>query len=100
LNTRHICDAEWLYENLKRKKQMTKDELKVILEKHKLWLEGNKEGVRADLSGVNLIGANLEDANLEGAYLGGADLTGAKLDGAIMQDSVWRKNMFSEGETK
>jgi hypothetical protein len=33
---------------------MTKDELKVILEKHKLWLNGNKEGgVRANLEDVD-----------------------------------------------
>ena len=32
---------------------MTKDELKVILDKHKLWLKGDKEGARADLRGAN-----------------------------------------------
>jgi uncharacterized protein YjbI with pentapeptide repeats len=61
---------------------MTKDELKVILEKHKLWLKDNNEGVRAYLSGADLRGADLM-----GATLRDANLTGAKLDGAIMQES-------------
>ena len=54
---------------------MTKDELKVILEKHKLWLKGNKEGgVRADLRYADLKNADLRYADLEGANLEGAHL--------------------------
>ena len=58
---------------------MTKDELKVILEKHKLWLQGNKEGVRASLRGADLSGADLKDADLEDAQLRNANLTDADL---------------------
>ena len=86
---------------------MTQEELKVVLEKHKKWLNGEKGGVRADLRGANLRdadlhgadlrdanlsyvnlhgadlhGANLRDANLHGANLHGADLHGANLYGA------------------
>ena len=77
-------------------------EHKTTLRLHKLWLKGDKDGVRADLSraylenanlegadlrgsnlrGANLEDANLEDANLEGAYLRGAYLAGADLRGA------------------
>lgn len=41
--------------------------LKEILEKHELWLSGDKTGERANLSGSNLSGSNLSGANLSGA---------------------------------
>lgn len=53
---------------------MDKIELKVILEQHKLWLEDNSKGKRA-----NLRGADLRDADLYGADLSNADLTSANL---------------------
>jgi hypothetical protein len=40
-------------------KTYTEDELKEILGKHKMWLEGNKAGERADLSDVYLTRADL-----------------------------------------
>lgn len=46
---------------------------------HKLWLDGNKDGMCADLQGASLGGANLRYANLYGANLRGADLQGANL---------------------
>ena len=81
---------------------------------HKLWLKGDEDGVRADLSradlsGVNLSGADLagadlrnanlgtnlensdlensdlENANLEDADLSGAELRGANLEGANLK---------------
>lgn len=45
---------------------MNTDELKKIIDDHKLWLE-NKGGQRANLSRANLSGADLEGADLEGA---------------------------------
>ena len=53
----------------------TTDELKNILEKHVLWIRGDKHGVRADLHEANLSGADLR-----GAILSGADLYGAKCE--------------------
>ena len=68
-----------------------------ILKKHALWLQGLKEGERANLEGANLEGANLVgvkliranlkganlmDANLKGANLRCTDLMGANLKGA------------------
>lgn len=53
---------------------MTSEELKKILENHKLWLEYDLKGVRADLNNANLIGANLRGADLRGADLREADL--------------------------
>ena len=53
---------------------MEPKELQEILRLHKLWLEGNSIGKRADLSEANLRGAILSEANLRGANLRGADL--------------------------
>ena len=61
---------------------MTREELTTILEKHRLWLNSEPGGERADLSRANLSGANLSGANLSGANLSGADLSGADLSGA------------------
>ena len=63
---------------------ITYEQLKEILEKHKIWLEGGEGGSRAnmsraDLSDANLRGADLSDANLSGADLSDADLRGANL---------------------
>jgi hypothetical protein len=62
---------------------MNTDELKTILEQHKLWLE-DEGGARAnlqyaDLQGADLLCADLQYANLLCADLQGADLRGADL---------------------
>ena len=68
---------------------MTKSEIKIVLDKHKKWLN-NEEGGKcaylygADLRGAYLNGANLRDAYLRGANLYGADLYGANLYGAYL----------------
>lgn len=71
--------------------------LKEILEKHELWLSGDKTGERANLSGANLSGINLSGADLSGADLREtdlicaslicADLSDADLSGADMSDA-------------
>ena len=68
-------------------KKYTELALKDILEKHFLWLGGDPNGERADLSwadlsGANLRGANLSMANLYETYLRGADLSMANLSEA------------------
>lgn len=47
--------------------EMTIEKLNEILATHKLWLNSEGEGKRADLSGANLSGANLSRADLSGA---------------------------------
>ena len=64
---------------------MKQKELDEILRMHKMWLDGEEEGKRADLQGANLQGANLQDANLQDANLQGADLRYANLQGANLQ---------------
>lgn len=58
---------------------MTKEKLAEILKKHKLWLDGKANGVKADLRMANLSGADLSGANLSRANLSVADLSGANL---------------------
>ena len=91
-------------------KNIIKEELVSILNKHKMWLRNYREGERADLTGVDLrradlTGADLTEAdlrgaylreaqlrvaNLHGAYLRGADLTGADLRGADLRGADLR----------
>ena len=48
-------------------KKITQEELKVILRKHKMWLENKEGGEKANLREANLRGADLYGANLRGA---------------------------------
>ena len=57
-------------------------ELNKILSNHKLWLMDESNGIRADLSGVDLEYADLDGADLRNANLSGADFGGANLWGA------------------
>ena len=61
---------------------MNANDLKTILEKHKMWLNDEDGGEMADLRGANLSGADLRGADLRGADLSGADLSRANLSGA------------------
>ena len=53
---------------------MKKEELELILENHKKWLNDDCDGMRADLRGAYLSYANLRDADLSYANLRGANL--------------------------
>ena len=67
-------------------KNITKEELKTILEQHKLWLDSNeKEGKRVDLRRADLRRANLSGADLTWAILSGVNLTGADLTDADLR---------------
>ena len=64
---------------------ITKKELKPILEQHELLLDSNEEdGKYVYLTGANLRYATLSDANLIGADLTNANLTGAYLTNTIL----------------
>ena len=58
--------------------KFTEAKLKIVLEKHALWLRNDPNGIRADLCGADLSGADLSGANLSGANLCWANLSGAK----------------------
>ena len=61
---------------------ISKDELADILKKHKIWLNKEVGGIRADLSRADLRWADLYKADLRGANLSGTDLRWADLRGA------------------
>ena len=58
---------------------MEASKLREILEKHKMWLNDEEGGERADLSYTNLYGANLRGADLRYAHFRGAILREANL---------------------
>jgi len=66
---------------------MTKQELNKVLELHKLWLQGDPKGKRANLSGAYLTGAYLSEANLYGANLSEANLSEANLSEANLSEA-------------
>ena len=68
-------------------KTYTPEELAEVLEKHRLWLDDEEGGERANLSGANLRDANLSYAYLRGAYLSYANLSGANLSYANLRDA-------------
>ena len=69
--------------------KITKEELKTILEQHKLWLDSDGEkGKCANLSGADLSGADLSGADLRCADLTGADLRRADLTDADLIDTI------------
>jgi len=55
---------------------MNKQQLDEVVRLHKLWLDCDIDGVRANLSGVDLTNANLTRANLTRADLFRANLIG------------------------
>ena len=63
---------------------ITYEELKIILEKHKRWINGEDGGERANLRESNLSGADLRLSDLSGADLSGANLRESNLSGANM----------------
>jgi hypothetical protein len=69
---------------------MNTEQLTQILESHKLWMNDDKKGQRADLSEADLIRANLSEADLIRADLRGANLRGADLSGANLNEANLR----------
>jgi uncharacterized protein YjbI with pentapeptide repeats len=69
---------------------MKQEELNLILENHKKWLNREEGGIRANLRGSDLSDADLSRANLCGADLCGADLRGADLCGSDLCDADLR----------
>ena len=61
--------------------------LEKIISEHKKWLNNNKIGSRADLSGADLSGADLSGSDLSWADLSWANLSGANLSGANLSRS-------------
>ena len=71
---------------MKNKKiTFTNRELKKMLNTHKLWMHGEKGGMRIDLSNANLTGINLSNVDLTDADLTGVNLRYANLTNANLR---------------
>lgn len=90
---------EWVSDNVIPIKQTAKAAVsalwQAILAQHAAWLNGQKGGKRADLSGwdftvldVNLDGVDLSRAILTGAKLNGINIRGAKFAGAKLNNTI------------
>ena len=66
-------------------RKINETELNEIISNHKLWLMDESNGIRADLSGVDLEYANFYGDDLRYADLSGADLYGAYIEGANLR---------------
>lgn len=66
---------------------MTQEELNMILDRHRKWLNDEEGGEMADLCGADLSGAELSEADLRRASLNGADLNGADLRMAKLSEA-------------
>ena len=75
---------------------ISKDELDSILEKHKMWLNNEPGGERANLSDADLRGANLIKANLREAYLSDANLSDSTLRWADLSGTYLCRANLSE----
>ncbi|QDF14408.1 pentapeptide repeat family protein [Staphylococcus phage PMBT8] len=67
-------------------KKITQKELDKKLKLHELWLDDNTQGVRLDLSGLDLKRVDLEGANLQYAILNDANLYFSDLKFANLTD--------------
>ena len=82
-------------------KKISQEELKQILEKHKVYTTTlGEEGERADLKGTDLSDADLRRANLSGADLRGADLKWADLTGANLEGADLRGADLSRADLR
>jgi len=71
-------------------REISTDELKIILDKHALWLEAGGCGERANLRSANLSYADLSSANLRYADLSSANLSSADLRSADLSSANLR----------
>jgi hypothetical protein len=75
---------------------MTEQEIKAILDKHKLWLDSKDGGEMANFRGADLRGADIRGADIRGADIRGADIRGADLRGAYLSEADLRGAYLSE----
>jgi hypothetical protein len=85
---------------------ITQEDLNEMIRRHGLWLKGDPEGEKTDLSFMGLCGldfsnanlqyADLHDANLRRANFSGADLKGTDLEEANLQNANLKYVNFYE----
>jgi len=72
---------------MKQNKRFDYEELREVLRLHKLWLDNERGGRRADLTYANLSNADLNRSYLSGAELDSADLSDANLSYTDLSDA-------------
>ena len=79
---------------------MTQEEIKEILDLHKIWSESyGQKGERADFSNADLHGVDLSGANLRGAFLSRANCKWVDFEGANLREAnlegadLWKANL-------
>jgi hypothetical protein len=77
-------------------KKYTQEELNNILSLHKKWLQGNPEGIRANLYGVDFSGTDFSGADLTKANFFDADFTGANFTRTNFTSTNLTRANFSE----
>ena len=65
----------------------TKEELTEIIRLHKMWLNDEDGGIKANISHSNLRGSDLRGSNLSGSNLSGSNLSGSDLSGSNLSGS-------------
>ena len=80
-------------------RNISKEELNEILQKHKMWLNNDKGGERADLRGADLRSIHLRFADLKNADLRGTDLKNADLRGTDLRGADLRGADLTSIET-
>lgn len=80
-------------------KKMTQDEMNEILKLHKMWLNGEKNGVRAviearDLFDLTMIGANLQKAVISRSFIKNCDMENVDMSNTeILNTTIAYSNM-------
>jgi len=77
-------------------KVISQEEMKEILQKHKMWLEGHPDGVQADLSKTLVRDIDLAGVDLTGAIAVGTIFDKVRLDNAIMHGVQLDDSIFQE----
>lgn len=84
--------------------KLSKQEIKEIINKHKLWLNSNGvEGVKAnfsntDLSGIDLKNINLSNADFSNSILSHVDFTNSNLSGANLSNADLSDSKLSQAK--
>lgn len=73
---------------------MTREKLNEVLMLHNKWLNGEEDGVKANLSGADLERADLERSDLERANLSGSNLSGAKGVYTFMEYDTSKRTVY------
>jgi uncharacterized protein YjbI with pentapeptide repeats len=91
-----------------KRKKISQNELKTILENHEKWLKNSSDGTKANLSGFNLqnielCGTNLKGATLQNVDLSFSDLVDVNLSDADLSNSdivnaEWRGVLLSNSD--